>query len=417
MLNLRLFLLKCIFLTLLSLLPLSGNNNAFAQASKPKDFSKIQVKALNNVMTLRDLAKCDVAFGMQESVENGYVSREASEKWHRFIRVIVLESEQSKNFSGSDFYLAKDWFDVGGDPKHFAQLDRIVTNCSKTLEPFVESNKLYNDIFVNRSLDYLAQFRKVSPTTGINLSLVDFQRCQGIMATLMSNMMRSSKNFDGQSRINDLLHYIANVQKRRLIEEMKYTRIQLWIAQLLIDEIGIDYSNINLDDEAKKCAISLKGAVSKELSVLLSQSIDTDKTRNSVRFFQKDECVYVQKNDFVQLNDNGSIGYTLNVQVEYYFSKIDKIFHADTKDLSQYTALGDAIVRNLARNTPNAIFLLSDKSDISNTNSLFRSNISKSADSEVRNKKARFAYFLFDSSDKSSEVKPMLQVLALSCQI
>lgn len=404
----------------LLLLAMINNENAFAQASKPKDYSKIQVKALNNAMSLRDFAKCDVAFGMQDSVEKGYVSKESASKWFDFIRVIVLESEQSKNFSSADFFLAKEWYEVGGDPKHFKDLAGIVSTCARTLEPFLETNKLYNDIFVNRSYDYLQGFRVVAKKSGVNLSYVDIAHCRNILSEAASRLrkenQKSSVALENGVRFEEISHYVANVLRWRLIDELKYTRVQLSLAERILGDRNIDYSNADLPAEIKKCVEAVRGAAAKELSAMLSSQSSNDAVRTVTKVFLKEKCILSQSIKSDLLNNDGSVRAVLTAETDIYFSKVDRISYADTADLRKYIEDSDAIVRNLAKKAPRAIFLFGDR-DITNTNSSFRSSLYKIADSDVVNKRGRFQYFVFENSDKSSEVYPLLQILALSCQI
>lgn len=387
--------------------------NVFAQTAKPNDIRRVKVKALNEAMTLQDFLKCDLALVMYDSVEKGYIDEKASEKWFRFVLIIVLESEQSKNFGEVDYWRMRS---VENENRSISakDLEKLVKDCERTLTPFMLSNKLYNDIFVNKSLDYLSLFREPSRSSPIKFSLSDYLHCRAMVSKTESVLYRTS-NLEKASRVNSVLLYLSNVQMRQLIKEMKYSDTQLKIISRLLSDQGRDYSKYDIDAETKKCAEVIKLSMNKELSTLLSNTENKNGVRSSRRFYQKSSCVYTQSIQVDILNEKGSVVTAMRSDIDLDFTNIDNIFYSLTKDMSQYSETTDAILRNMVKNTPYAIFLSSKNSSFVTSRSSFRSSINSAANDNTI-KKERFWFFLFADEEERNKVKPILDAIALACE-
>ena len=387
---------------------------SFGQSRKLPTADKIPVVALNNDISVEGLAKCDNALWMSQQNEEVKVPNSEILQFKRFIRVIVLDASIKKNFDQKVFYDAKQAF-YYGDDKEFHNLPKLYSKCKTLLDRFMTSNQLYNEMYVIKSVDLLAAFKHPSSKSGINLKFVDFYYCERVAGIAAAPYLKSS--FDQREEGNRLKEFIMflNLNKWDLVSERKNTRADVQIAEFELDENWSAPPNSQITAEVKKCLQAVIGKVTKNLMPLLSHSDKSDTVRSRTVFTRKSECVFARTIDVDLLNDDGTVRANIKTATEYYFDRVERIWFADTKDLPKFVKKGGVIESKIAENAPHAIFLINEKKDISSTSSVVRSQLPL-ANSDNRATLNSFEFFAFKDSGKSSDVYPLLQILALSCQ-
>ena len=378
---------------------------SFAQNVDEKLFDK-PLTAINNQMTMRSIAKCDIA--MDRLIWNKSVdfTKDELEKYRRFIRVIVMETNKNGLLSENFFYEAKRTYDYE-DEAIFNDLNKVYLDCRNQLSPHLAKNKLFNEIFISGQKDVFGSFVKLSIQTDIGMSYKQVVNCRYLTETAYKPRGLMSNH---GIRLNGLLELISNLQNE-IRKEFNISWVEMDLFVWDFNNKWKEPSKKELEVDFYKCMGKLRPIVVKRFESLLqatyAENRDVSIANNSVKFAEKETCVFTfALNSIInQSEPNKLIVYT---ESDIYFSRINKAQIIDSKDI-------EGIGPHLAKaGVPYAVIISNPNEGIVYKTSTTRS---KNYNYGPESKWLRKEDFLAKSDKNVGLLKNYIDVIALSCDM